>query len=166
MHFGSPRGGRMPLAASVGLRVPVGRQAFPPNPFQKSEFGSLWRPPGPRWRLPWPAQMPKADFLPSLLCILAHPRGRRMPLRAVGSRWRLWDRSRFPSNPPSPPFPPRNLNSTASGGHLGLAGGCLGQSRRQKLIFTTHPMHFGPSKGEEDAVGGYWGRWDRRRFTP
>ena len=61
-----------------------------------------------------------------------------MPLEAIGGVGNAGG---------SPPNAAKNLNS-------GLAGGCLGQPRRQKLIFTTPPMHFGPPKGEEDAVGG------------
>ena len=48
--------------------------------------------------------------------------------RPPGARWTA-------GVPPEPLF--RNLNSEAFGGHLVLLGGCLGQPRRQNLIFAT-----------------------------
>ena len=82
----------------------------PPNLSQKSEFDSLWRPSGPRWRLPWPAQTPEIDFY--------YPSHAFWP--TPGGRWTAV------VSPRTPLTPLRNLNSEVSGDHLGLAGGCLG----------------------------------------
>ena len=96
-----------PLGAVGGFGTAA---VSPPNLSQKSEFDSLWRPSGPRWRLPWPAQTPKIDFY--------YPSHAFWP--TPGGRWTAV------VSPRTPLTPLRNLNSEVSGDHLGLAGGCLG----------------------------------------